>query len=435
MGVSVDRFGNAICVGSFCGTVDFGTVPISTSSIMDSDGFIVKYDVQGRPLWARRLGSSFGSDGATGVAVDGQGNIIVIGSFVGDVNFGGTTLSTGGSQNPDIFVAKYDTANPPNLIWAKRLGGEGVDSVNAVTVDANNDVFVGAVIASVNADFGGVTLNTTGIDDIAIAKLSAATGSTLWAKRWGGATTRERVGGLAVDRSGDVWATGSFAGTTDLGSGPVSASPANWKIFLARYSGADGSYRTGSLKTMGTSGSNGGKGVAVDPLTGSVIITGGCQGAVDFGGGSPVKIADLWDTGAAFFVAAYGPSGNYLWAKELGSDGSTLSASGSSVAIDASGTIAITGQSGDSFYTGSQWLIGAGYFLAIFDRSGACQWGKVASGGPSQGTGIAFDSLGHIVSAGSCVGPVNFGPGPNGQNIYSTAPYGVNASFVAQYLK
>jgi len=392
----------------------------------------VKYDVQGRALWAKRLGGSLGDDAAVSLALDGQGNIIVTGAFVGDVNFGGTTLSTGGSQIPDIFVAKYDTANPPNLIWAKRFGGEGNDCGYAVKVDANNDIFLGATIASVNADFGGVTLNTAGIDDIAIAKLSGVTGSTLWAKRWGGATTRDRVGGLAVDRSGDVWATGSFWGTTDLGSGPVSASPANQKIFLARYSGADGSYRSGSLRTMGTSANNAGNGVAVDPLTGNVIITGRCEGAVDFGGGPVLNVGST--VGTAVFVAAYGPSGNYLWARELGDGSSTGGNMGSSVAIDGSGNIAITGQSANPLYTGSQWLLGAGYFLATFDSSGAFQWGKIGTEAPSQGAGVAFDSLGHIVTAGSTVGAVNFGPGPNGQNIYGTSPDGT-ASFVAQYLK
>jgi len=185
---------------------------------------------------------------------------------------------------------------------------------------------------------------------------------------------------------------------------------------------------------MGTSGINSGNDVAVDPLTGNVIVTGGCEGAVDFGGGPVLNAGST--VGKAVFVAAYGPSGNYLWAKELGDGTSTTPTFGSSVAVDASGNIAITGQSDHGLYTGgSQWLIGGGYFVATFDSSSAFQWGRIASYGASAGAGVAFDSLGHVVTAGKAMGPVNFGPGPDGQDILGTAPGGVQASFVGQYLK
>jgi hypothetical protein len=430
-GEAVDQLGNVVIVGVLSGTVDFGTVPISSSAVLDNDGFIAKYDAQGRALWAKRFGSTR-SDIAQSVAFDRQGNIIVTGQFTGDVDFGGTTLTTGGSVNADGFVAKYDTANPPNLVWAKRFGGTALDRGWAVAVDGNNDVFLGAIISSSGADFGGISLSAAGLDDMVIAKLSAASGSTLWAKRWGG-TANERPGALAVDRSGDVWVTGAFWGTSDLGSGPISASPAVNKVFLVKYSSADGSYRPGSLKTFGTSGNNSGNGVAVDPQTGNVIITGGCAGAVDFGGG-PVLNAGGTE-GNAIFVAAYGPSGNYLWAHELGDGFTTSAMMGSAVAVDNSGTVAITGQSSSMLNVGSQWLTGYGHFVITFDSSGAFQWAKIASGGPSAGGGIAFDPQGRIVAAGYSSGLVNFGTAPNGQDIIGTAPNGIPASFVAQYLR
>lgn len=410
--------GNAIVVGSFNGTVNFGngTANLTTSNPADADGFMVKYDQSGRALWSKRIGTT-GPDSLSGVAIDSKGNIIVTGHFAPGSDF-------------NIFVAKYDGANPPNLIWEKHFGGTDLDRGRAVTVDANNNVIICATLGSLNADFGGVTLSTAGLDDVVIAKLTP-NGSTVWAKRYGG-TANDRPTGLAVAGTGDVWVAGSFFGTTDLGSGPVSVAPAVQKAFLARYSGADGTYRNGSLRTIGNSGNNSANDVAIGQ-NGNVIITGGCKDAVDFGGG-PVLIGGTIATGNAVFVAAYDSTGNYLWAKELGGS-SCCTVTGNSVAVDGI-SIAITGQSNDHMITGTEFLIGNGYYVVAFSDAGDYQWGRIASGGgASVGTGVAFDSFGHIVTAGSAASPVNFGPGPNGQNILSTAPIGVSAAFAGKYTK
>jgi len=438
---ATDSLGNLIMVGMFGGVVEFGSAGpgsavISSSGTLDDNAFIAKYDVSGRVLWAKGIGSTK-SDQARAVAVDAQGNIIVGGHFTGDVDFGtkldGThvRLVSGGTLGTDAFVAKYDAANPPNVIWAQKFGSANpsADRCSALVVDGAN-IFMSAVIDAAGADFGGIILNTAGLDDVAVAKLSGATGATLWAKRWGG-SNQDRPNGIAADRSGDVWITGTFAGTTDLGSGPISAAPAANRIFLSRYSGTDGSYRNGSVRTMGNTSFNSGNGVTVSP-SGNVFITGACVGAVDFGGGLVLNAGGT--QGNASFLAAYGATGNYLWAKVLGDGFTSGAAFGSAVASD--GTSAyVSGYSQINMLTDGGWLNGHGYYVMSFSEAGGFRWGKFSSGGPSEGAGVALDSFGHVTTVGYASGLVNFGPGPDGQPVVGTTPNGVPSSFAAQYTK
>jgi hypothetical protein len=66
--VALDGSGNAYAFG---GTL--GTLPGQTSA-GDYDAYVRKYDSAGTELWTRQFGTG-ASDGASGVAVDGGGNV------------------------------------------------------------------------------------------------------------------------------------------------------------------------------------------------------------------------------------------------------------------------------------------------------------------------------------------------------------------------
>src|SRR5206468_11322840 len=56
-GVAADHSGNVVSAGTFQGTVNLGTGPIS--SILGTwDGFVAKYDSQGSLLWVMQLGNN-----------------------------------------------------------------------------------------------------------------------------------------------------------------------------------------------------------------------------------------------------------------------------------------------------------------------------------------------------------------------------------------
>jgi len=380
------------------------------------DIFIAKYSAQGGLLWVKDLGGS-GDDIARGVAIDSADNIIVVGDFSTSVNFGGGSLTSSGYT--DVFVAKYSSSGA--YVWAARFGGSFYDLGNAVAVDSANAIYLAARTQS-TSDFGGIALPSLGGIDIAVAKLSS-TGAVAWAKRWGG-TGNDIPQGIAVDRAGDVVLTGTYGGASDLGGGSITGVAA-YNVFLAKYSGADGSYRWS--RPMGNANASYSYGVATDPNTGNIVITGGCLGTMDFGGGS------VGDAGSGIFLAAYGSGGNSLWTKVFGDHSSTTAANGTSVDIDSSGNIGVTGQILSAVTFGGSWLYGNGnpnYVVASFTSAGAYRWAKRAAGnGVSYGNGIAFDAFGHSVAVGSFTGTADMG----GSSV--TRSTAVSSSFAAQYVR
>lgn len=105
-GIDVDVNGNSYITGEFNGTATFGSTTL-TSSNSNPDIFVSKYDASGNVLWAKQAGGASGDFGRN-IAVDMSGNAYVTGEFEGTAAFGSTTLTSGGGV--DIFVVKYDAS-------------------------------------------------------------------------------------------------------------------------------------------------------------------------------------------------------------------------------------------------------------------------------------------------------------------------------------
>jgi hypothetical protein len=122
----------------------------------------------GAHVWSRGFGttSSVG-DTANAVAVDGNGNVLLTGSIVGAVDFGGGGLSGNGSY--DVFIAKF---RPDGVhLWSKRSGALYDDHGWGISADsAGNVVSTGDFFQSV--DFGGGALVNEAGTDSYLVKLS-----------------------------------------------------------------------------------------------------------------------------------------------------------------------------------------------------------------------------------------------------------------------
>jgi uncharacterized protein (TIGR03437 family) len=111
--VAVDGNGNVYTTGSVKYTVDFdpGAGVFELTAAGDSDLFVSKLDSAGNFVWARRMGGTrFVS--ASGVAVDGSGNVYTTGSINGTADFdpGAGVFNLNSDGDRDIFVAKYTSA-------------------------------------------------------------------------------------------------------------------------------------------------------------------------------------------------------------------------------------------------------------------------------------------------------------------------------------
>ena len=336
--VAVDNSGNILIVGYFQGTANFGGSNITSTGnsdafvakydpngvhqwsrwlgtpeadqayavavnddgdvyltgyvhgVVPSDVFLTKYDPAGTMYWFKALGGE-GYDEGLSLDVDGLGNVIVTGSFEGDVDFGGGVLSTPGADW-DGFIAKYDPGG--SYLWSRRFGDVDYDAGTAVKIDGSGNVYVTGYFQG-SVSLGGAELVSMGSAvDIFLAKFEPG-GDHIWSERFGG-TSYESGYALAMDDHSNVFMTGYFNGTVNLG-GQNLVSSGNVDIFFAEYN-AEGVH-VSSARYGDTTGDTG-QAIAIDDL-GNRYMTGYYDGAVDFGGGELVAAGT-----PDMFVVKYG---------------------------------------------------------------------------------------------------------------------------------
>jgi hypothetical protein len=393
--VAVDGSGNVIVTGFFSGTVNFGGGGLVSAG--NGDVFVAKYSPDGTHLWSKRFGGAGGETGYA-VAVDGNGDVVVTGSFTGTVDFGGGGLVSAGSS--DIFVAKYSGMDG-SYLWSKRFGSTTNDEGRAVAVDSGGNVVVtGGFSGTVN--FGGTDLTSAGALDIFIAKFSGTDGSHVWSKGFGSATSDEALG-LAVDGSSNVVVTGFFSGTVNFGGSDLTNT--GFDIFIAKFFGTDGSHVWS--KGFGGATTDEGLGVAVDGSS-NVVVTGFFTGTVDFGGGG---LTSLNGSSDIFLIKLSGTDGSHLWSKGLGS---LSSDQGNGVAVDGSGNVVVIGTILGTVNFGGGYRTGGGsqdIFVAKFSGSdGSHLWSDAfGSANNEAGNAVAVDGSGNVVATGYFLSTMSFG--------------------------
>jgi len=171
-GTAVDSLGNVYVAGNTWGTIDL-THPNPDPTASTADVFIAKYDRDGVLQWIRQLGTPF-NEFLTGIAVDRQDNVIIVGFTFGDL-FGANDNSS--NTTSDFFLCKVDPAGAQ--ILAIQEGTADIDEVWGVTTDGDSNIYIAG---GSRGDLLG-TINTGDFD--AFVASYDASGSL----RWGGART------------------------------------------------------------------------------------------------------------------------------------------------------------------------------------------------------------------------------------------------------
>ena len=342
-------------------------------------------------LWAVSAGGTSGDYG-WGVAVDTLGNVYFTGHFMGTATFGTTTLVSVGYR--DVYVAKLDTHGIWQ--WAVSAGGPSDDYGQAIAVDASGNVYITGDFWGY-ATFGTTTLVGNG-EEVYVAKLNTA-GVWQWAVSAGG-TYWDRGRAVALDALGNICITGHFQGTAMFGTTTI-VSQGQWDVFVAKLN------TTGVWQWAVSAGGvsyDYGESVSVDP-SGNVYITGFFSGSATFGSTTLVS-----QGGYDVFVAKLTTTGAWQWAVRAGG---TSNDYGRGVAVDASGSVYITGQFEGTVLFGTTTLVSQGVydvFLAKLTTTGAWQW-AVRAGGTSDdfGQAVAVDTFGNVSITGHFTGTATFG--------------------------
>ncbi len=391
--VATDASDNIVVMGDFYGSVDFGGGALTSAGV--EDVFVARFDANGNHLWSLSFGDA-DDQYAAGVAVDASGNVIMIGTFYGTMDFGGGPLtSVGGSY--DVFLAKFDAAG--NHLWSKRYGDANDDLGGGVATDGSGNIFViGDFWGTI--DFGGGAITSGGYFDVFVARLDPD-GNHVWSRGFGDTTLQEGRG-IAVDGSDHVVVTGFFHGSMDFGGGPLT-SAGSADIFVARFD-ASGNHLWS--QNYGDENEQYGLAVATD-ASNNMVVTGYYWGGVDFGGGV-LTSAGLDD----IYVVSLDPTGNHNWSRRFGDAAAQF---GRSVAIDGSGNVVVTGEFSGTADFGGGVLTSAGaedIYIAAFDAAGNhIQSQRFGDAGSQYGSAVAIDGSGEVVATGHFASTVDLGGG------------------------
>ncbi|MCC6551596.1 MAG: hypothetical protein IT372_01070 [Polyangiaceae bacterium] len=270
--VAVDPAGSVIITGVFWGDLAVGDAPdLELVSKGQSDGFVIKLDAMGEPIWARRFGDAGNHQAGTAVAVDGQSNVLLAGWFKGELDMD-DLQSTG---ETDVFIAKLSPAG--DVLWGRVAPSTNAGKALGLAADgAGNVVVTGSFRTSIK--IGPDTHTTAGDKNIIVAKLDD-NGTPIWSRSFGDDADQEATA-VAVDPVGDVLLTGGFLGRIDSGAGVLTATGAADGFFAK----LDPDGGTLWARSFGDSAEQGGAAVSADDL-GNLWATGYFGGSVDFGGG------------------------------------------------------------------------------------------------------------------------------------------------------
>jgi len=301
-------------------------------------------------VWVRRYDNlvTNAQDEAIQMALDPQGNIVVVGS------------SQGGFGPGQIVTVKY-SADLGSVLWERRYIGPGDSFARAVAVDATGNVVV-----------AGHTTSKTNGWDFYTAKYAAADGTLLWEQHHNEAKSNDEAWAVAIDSKGNV----AVAGTAFGGS-------SGYDYYTAKYAAADGALLWERRYDRPAHGPDMVAGATVD-ANDNIIVTGYSAGAGN----------DLYDFYTVKYAAA---DGAVLWEKRHNGDAGGDDRA-QAIKIDANGNVAVTGISFDP-----QTLYNY-YTVKYAAADGALLWEKRYNGPASaddSATALALDESGNVVVAGT----------------------------------
>ncbi|MBZ5708505.1 hypothetical protein [Nannocystis pusilla] len=298
--LAIDAEDNAIAVGHFYEReTDFGGGNLNFEGY--DDAFIAKYGPDGEHLWSQ----SFGDEDAQelyGVAVDGDGRIVVAGEFRSTIDMGGGTLTSVGKD--DIVLAAFSPAG--EHLWSRSFGSPKIDTGVRVALDADGDIVLLAR-SKAPVDFGagpqGDALNV-----VHVVKFDPA-GALLWHRSFSSGDIDGHD--VAVDPVGDIVVVGEFSGTVDFGGGPEASEDLS-NVYVVKLD-ADGQFlwmrRSGGFAVDGKAFVVGAK----TDLDGNINLAGWFGGSFDLGG-PPL----VWLGGYDLWIASLTATGEHRWSDRYG---------------------------------------------------------------------------------------------------------------------
>ncbi|MFT5821840.1 MAG: hypothetical protein ACI8ZM_003096 [Crocinitomix sp.] len=424
--IKADASGNVYVAGQFSSLTNFnvGGATFTMESVGIFDSFVAKYNSTGGLLWAKQMGGS--ADEAskiTSLALDADGNIVLLGEFRGTADFDpgpGEVILTSATNN-NIFICKLDASG--DFTWVKTFAGTSFSYGSEIRVGSDGDIYTAGFFQGVvDFDPGAAEFNLSAINGDGFVSKLDENGDFIWTVPFS-STGNDNARALELDATDNVYVTGYFRNTLDFDPGPGTSELTSNGItdaFVCKLD-LDGSHLWS--RAFGGTEEDVSSGISLDS-DGDVIITGDYSLTVDF---DPSASESNGTSEGAYdiFVSKFNNDGDFIWSKQFG--GSTFDG-GISVATDASNNI----------YTG-------GYFQSTVDfDAGVDTENHTAAGGKDifikkmnvdgdlisvqlfggdlddNLTAVFIDAENNIYSTGAFNNTVDFDPGVGETDLVST---------------
>ncbi|MCB0769941.1 MAG: hypothetical protein KDC00_06000 [Flavobacteriales bacterium] len=335
--ITVDENGDIHVAGYFVNSIDLDPgvgVSVETSA-GDRDVFLLKLDGNGQYLWSGRIGGTL-RQFPTGIDRDLAGHIYICGYIAGTADFDpGPGILNVSTTNPGLitetnisFLAKYDLSGSP--VWAYTLGGItphiAVEQGGNAIYLTNGHGADATTLEDFDPQSGTLRPVNNGQPEADYMSLIKYDGSAnvLWSVFVRGYPSFEinfnKGNALALDVNGDVYWAGVFLDDfTEYPGNDVTLAPVGTGIdgFLLKY-GSNGELLW--EKRFGAPDADDTCTELMFGNDGSIWVAGAFHDTAELNsaGTSVTAVsAGEWD----IFLAAFEPSGEYVWHGSLGGPG------------------------------------------------------------------------------------------------------------------
>ena len=246
-----------------------------TNGTGGSDAFVTKFNSSGSGLLFSTLVGGSKEETGNGIAVDGSGNISVVGQ-TNSTNFplanAVKSVITFNGNCGTGFVTKLNPA-VPSYTFSTYLGGSECDVAHSVATDSSGNVYVTGRTGSTDfptasafqATFGGPNFNS----DAFVTKLTPG-GAFVYSTYLGGSNSDTGFG-IAADSSGNAYVTGVTFSTNFPTLNPIQPNlfGSNGDVFVTKLNG-QGSALVYSTYLGGSAGDSA-RGIAVDSANNAYV--------------------------------------------------------------------------------------------------------------------------------------------------------------------
>lgn len=270
---------------------------------------------------------------------DKEGNYYIVGVGGGDISFS-DQISIKGKGNKDALLVKYD--QHMNILWARSVGGSGVDSFESMAITSTGDVVVTGQIS------GLATIDGT---DMTLQSKSATDGVIVVFNSSGEYKTSALIQGagnslcysVAVDKQDNIIVTGATNGNTSFGNDKtISLNEKEAGMFLAKY-GKDLTCEWAIAGKNGTAPTYGWA-LTLDPEE-NILVAGRFGTSIMICGTDNKEITnELGQTTADdVFITKISPEGTCQWIRTITNGTKRIDAR--SIATDSNGCVVVAGSS------------------------------------------------------------------------------------------